>query len=180
MDELIKIVRAQLSGLDNPISESDLISLGLSLGSPLLLDALDLVDRHQGRYHKLLTCYITPDEPLLDAFTHHSHCLLAVSTLTPPSPHTLILVNSSTTSTKYNVHLSPFSPHLPLGYCPCPTFSLKLFTTGTDHPQPPTSVPICKHLLAATIATHLGLADQKEVTLNWLASWANNFRDNQG
>ena len=48
MDHLISIVQAQLAGLDNPLTESDLISLGLSLGPALLLDALDLVDRHQG------------------------------------------------------------------------------------------------------------------------------------
>lgn len=52
MDELAKIVQAQLGGLDTPISESDLISLGLSLGAPLLLDALDLVDRRQGEQAK--------------------------------------------------------------------------------------------------------------------------------
>ena len=91
-----------------------------------------------------------------------------------------MLVNSSTTATKYHVHLSAFSPKLLLGYCPCPTLALKLFTPGSSHPSQPTSVPICKHLLAAVLATHLGQADRKQVTLNWLASWATNFSDQQG
>lgn len=117
MKELVQIVVSQLDGLDSPLSESDLISLSLSLGSALLLDALDLLDRHQGErnsYRALLEVadrvMIQPQCPRFPFPTRARSC----SSTAPPPQHAITSTHPLTQITSHSAtapaQSSPLQP----------------------------------------------------------------------